>query len=203
MLKVKTKRWIAVFFACLAISTFANISTSTAQTKVAIVDIGMIFKSHPEFTQRLAALKQEADQFQTTALQQQQKLVQQAEILKQYVLGSPEYKTTETQLAQQSAAMEVDQRDKMRILMKREAQLHYSTYTEINQLVSQYCEASGIQLVLRYNSQEMDPKVPSTVMQRVNGSVIYYNPGNDITQPIIARIAQLSGNANGTGGPRN
>ena len=197
---MKNKRWIAAFFACLAITTFANASSSIAQTKVAIVDIGLIFKSHPEFTQRLAALKQEADQFQTAALQQQQQLVQKAEILKQYTPGSPDYKSAETQLAQQSAAMEVEQRDKMRLLMQQEAQLHFQTYTEINNLVSTYCESSGIQLVLRHNSQDMDPKIPATVMQRVNGSVIYHNPGNDITQPIIARIAQLSGNANGAGG---
>jgi hypothetical protein len=145
-------------------------------------------------------LKQEADQFQTAALQQQQQLVQKAEILKQYTPGTAEYKSAETQLAQLSAAMEVEQRDKMRMLMQQEAQLHFQTYTDINKLVSTYCESVGIQLVLRHNSQDMDPKVPATVMQRVNGSVIYHNPGNDITQPIIARIAQLSGNANGVGG---
>lgn len=192
---MKNKRWIAAFFACLAITTFANISSATAQTRVAIVDIGLIFKNHPAFSQKLAALKQEADQFQNNALQEQQQLVQQAEILKQYTPGSPEYKSAESKLAQQSAAMEVGQRNKMRELMQQEAQLHYNTYTEINQLVSAYCEGKGIQLVLRYNSQKMDPQVPATVMQKVNGSVIYHNQNNDITQPIIARIAQLNGTA--------
>lgn len=199
---MKNKRWIAAFFACLAITTFANISPSFAQTRVAIVDIGLIFKSHPAFSQQLAALKQEADQFQAAALQQQQSLVQKAEILKQYTPGSVEYKSAETQLAQQSAAMEVEQRDKMRTLMQKEAQLHFNTYTQVNELVGTYCQGKGIQLVLRYNSQEMDPQVPATVMQRVNGSVIFHDQNNDITQPIIARISQLSGASNPIGSQR-
>lgn len=202
VLKVKNMRWIAAFFACLLIAFFANISTSMAQTKVGIVDIGKIFKSHPEFSQQLGVLKQEADTFQKSAVAAQQQLVQKAEVLKQYKPGSVEFKKAETGLAQQSAAMEVEQRDKMRALMVKEAQLHFDTYAEVNQIVGQLCEAQGIQLVLRYNSQEMDLKNPASVMQRVNGSVIYHNPGNDITDLIIGRISQMKGTASNTGQPR-
>lgn len=196
---MKKKRWIAAFFACLAITLFANISPTMAQTKVAIVDVGKIFKSHPKFSQELAALKQEAEQFKAASLQVQQQLVQKAEVLKQYQPGSDEFKNAETKLAQESAAMEVEQRDKMRTLMQREAQLHFNTYSEVNRLIATYCESEAIQLVLRYNSQEMDPKNPSSVMQRVNGSVVYHNQHNNITQQIIARINQLSSTASAAG----
>lgn len=187
---MKNKRWIAVFVACLAISTFANITAVSAQTKVAIVDVGLIFKNHPKFSQALAALKQQADQFKADALQQQQRLIQKAEGVKQYQQGSQEFKEAETLLAQESAAMEVDQRNKMRSLMQLEAQLHFKTYSEVNSLIATYCESDGIQLVIRYNSLEMDPKVPASVMQRVNGSVVFHNKENDITQQIIARVNQ-------------
>lgn len=167
-----------------------------AQTKVAIVDIGLIFKSHPEFSQKLAALKQDADQFQQNAMAAQQQLMQKAEVLRQYTPGSAEFKSAESTLAQQKAAMEVDQRNRMRTLMQEEAKLHFDTYAEVTQLVDQYSSSQDIRLVLRYNSQEMDPKNPASVMQRVNGSVIYHNPGNDITELIVNRIAQLKGTAN-------
>ncbi|MFK7768706.1 MAG: OmpH family outer membrane protein [Mariniblastus sp.] len=196
---MKNKRWIAAFFVCLTITCFANLSTSVAQTKVAIVDIGLIFKSHPQFAQQLGALKQEADQFKATSLEQQKALMGRAEVLKQYEPSSVDFKTAETQLAQESAALEVDQRDKMRMLMQKEAQLHFNTYAQVNELISKYCEAGGIQLVLRYNSAQMDPKNPQSVMQRVNGSVVYHNQQNDITPELIARIAQMSGTANNAG----
>ncbi len=193
---MKNQRLIAAFSACVAITLLANTSTTMAQTKVAIVDIGLIFKSHPEFSQRLAALKQDADQFQQNAMAAQQQLMQKAEVLKQYTPGSEEFKSYESTLAQQKAAMDVDQRNRMRTLMQEEAKLHFNTYAEVNELVSQYSSSQGIQLVLRYNSQKMDPKNPNSVMQRVNGSVIYHAPGNDITELIVNRIAQLKNTAN-------
>lgn len=202
VLKVKTKRWIAAFFACLTITTFVNISPITAQTKVAIVDVGAIFKSHAVFEQKLAALKTEAEQFKSLSLQQQQQLMQKAEVLKQYQPGSQEFKNLETKLAQESAAMEVEQRDKMRSLMQQEAQLHFQTYSEVNSLIATYCESKGIQLVLRFSNQEMDPKNPNSVMQRVNGSVVYHNQQNDITPQIVARITQINGTANAGVPPR-
>ena len=193
---MKNKRWIAAFFVCLAITTFANITTTVAQTKVAIVDIGLIFKSHPQFAQQLALLKQEADQFKASSLEQQKALMGKAEVLKQYEPSSAEFKSAETRLAQESAAMEVDQRDKMRMLMQKEAQLHFNTYAQVNEMISKYCEADGIQLVLRFNSTKMDPKNPASVMQRVNGSVIYHNQQNDITPELVARLSQMNGTAN-------
>ena len=53
----------------------------------------------------------------------------------------------------------------------------------------------GIQLVLRYNSEQMDPKNPDSIMQRVNGSVVYHDESRDITLAIIQRIAQSGATA--------
>ncbi len=190
---MKNKRWIAAFFACLAVATFANASTTMAQTKVAIVDVGQIFKSHTQFSQQLAALKQEAERFKASAMKQQQQLMQKAEVLKGLKPGSEDFKTAESGLAQESALLEVAQRNKMRTLMQQEAQLHFSTYAEVNSLISQYCDSTNTQLVLRYNSQQMDRNNPSSVMQRVNGSVVFHNRQNDITPQIVARVSQMGG----------
>ncbi len=185
---MNTKRWIAASLAFLATVFVANLPSAMAQTRVAIVDVGLVFKNHPQFPAQLAALKKEADDFKNVSLQQQQALMQKAEALKQYEPGSPEFKQYESTLAQQSAALEVDQRDKMRNLMRQEAKLHFDTYEQVNRAVVSYCEPRGIQLVLRYNSQKMDPKNPSTVMQRVNASVVYHNQQNDITQSIVSML---------------
>ena len=179
---------IVILFSC-----FASIE---AQTKVALCDVGMIFKNHPEFTASLASLKQQADQFKAAANQVQQQLLQKAEILKQYEPGSDEFNQAETKLAQESAAIEVEQRDAMRKLMQNEAQLHYDTYVEVTDVIAEYCQQQGIQLVLRYNSETMQPNNPQAIMQTVNGSVIYHQPQKNITPIIIQRIAQAKGSAN-------
>ncbi|MEL7496811.1 MAG: OmpH family outer membrane protein [Planctomycetota bacterium] len=190
---MNTKRWIAGTVAFLVTSMMLLNQSAMAQTKVAIVDIGKVFKNHPVFSQQLESLKQQADQFKSASIKAQQDLVVKAEGLKRFKAGTPDYIAAEAKLAQESAAMEVEQRNKMRDMMLSEAKLHYDTYQQVAQLIDQYCDTQQIQLVLRYNSEAMDANNPSSVMLRVNSSVIYHNPNNDITDLIIG---QLMGQAN-------
>jgi Skp family chaperone for outer membrane proteins len=170
-------------------------SAANAQTKVALVDIGQVFKSHPVFAQQLDGLKKEAEQFKVSTQQLQQQLMSKAEVLKSYEPSSAEFRNAETELAKESAAMEVQQRDKMRVLMEREAKLHYDTYMEIKQLISMYCEQTGTKLVLRFNNIEMKPGDAASIMQRVNENIVYNRPGNDITTQIVAQLAQQHSSA--------
>ncbi len=183
-------RWIAATVVCHSILFAGLLASSQAQTKVVLVDIGQVFKNHPQFTAGLAELKSQADQFQAEGQAIQQKLIQEAEELETFEKESDEYRDAEALLAKKSATMEVDQRSKMRDLLKQEAQLHFDTYVEISEVVSQYCQEFGIQLVLRFNREEMDPNNPNSIMQRVNGGVVFHSQSADITNAVIQRIAQ-------------
>ena len=191
---MKTKRRIATILTVLTVTTLINLSSVSAQQKVAIVDIPLIFKSHVTFGQRLDGLKTEAENFKTESMNAQQRLMTTAKQLEQSDIqpGTAEFKREETALAQQAAKMEVDQKDTMRGLMQREAQLHYQTYRSVNEVIQQYCERNNIALVLKFNRAEIDPANPRTVMQKVNGNVIYHVPQNDITDQIIARVNQIA-----------
>lgn len=165
------------------------VSSAVAQTKVAVVDVGLVFKNHPTFSQDLESLKAEADTFKEETRQLQTKLMEKANVLKNYQPDSPEFRQAETELAQESAALEVQQRSKLRNLMEREAKLHYDTYLQIKRAVSTYCEQRAIQLVIRHDSQPMDPEQPSTIMQKVNSKIVFHRPNNEITQEIVAMVA--------------
>ena len=186
------KRWIAVSFASLAITALFSINAANAQTKVAIVDVGAIFKQHTLFAGQLEALKAQADGFKAEALKAQQSLAQSAQALQLLKPDSDDYRAKQTELAQKAAALQVEQNGLMQKLMEKEAMLHFETYQQVNALISQYCDDRGIQLVLRYNKQEMDLDNPGSVMQRVNSSVIYHDPGNDITQAIVGQLGTVA-----------
>ena len=188
------KRWIAVSFASLAITALFSINAASAQTKVAIVDVGAIFKQHTSFAAALEALKNQADGFKAEALEAQQSLAQRAKVLQTLLPDSDDFRAKQTELAQKAAALQVEQNGVMQKLMEKEAMLHYETYQQVNQLISQYCDARGIQLVLRYSNQEMDLAQPGSVMQRVNSSVIYHDPNNDITQAIVGQLGAVAKN---------
>lgn len=170
-----------------------NINSANAQTKVAVVDIGLIFKSHPTFSRELEALKTEADGFKAETQQMQAKLMEKAGILKNYQPDSPEFRQAEVGLAKESAALEVQQRGKLRGLMEREAKLHHDTYLQIKAAISQFCEERAIQLVIRHDSAKMDPDQPGTIMQKVNSKIVFHRPNNEITQQIVAMVAQGGG----------
>ncbi len=171
-----------------------------AQTSVALVDLAVVFENHPVFKARLAQLKQEADGLQATVLQQRQALVKEQENLRLlYQPGSKEFKEKEKELAVKATQLDVDSNDRMRELMIQEAQLHYSVYTEVNRLVEEYCTQFDIRLVLRFNSAAVQPEKPESVMQQVNGAVVYHNPARDITAAIVQRVAQVRGAAGNPG----
>lgn len=188
----------AIFVGCLW-----SQSSATAQTKVVLIDVGMVFKNHPNFSQQLAALKTEADQFRVKADQVRQRLAKQNEELGLYQIGSDEYKALASKLAQEAAAINVEQNSQLHALMSREARLHFDTYKQVTGVIQEYCQQRGIQLVLRYNSERMDPAIPQSIMDKVNGSVVYHKPNKDVTAEIIRRVQQISAAAQPPGGTQN
>ena len=189
---MNTKRWIAKTVICKLFVLLALATAANAQTKVALVDIGLVFKNHQSFSAALAELRSQADTFKAESQQLQQQLMRKADQLNQYEKESIEFQDLEAKLAKESASLEVDQRSKMRGLLKQEALLHFETYVEVSNFISDYCQEYGIQLVLRFNGEKMDSKSPSSIMQRVNGGVVYNSQAADITKPIIQRLAQGS-----------
>jgi Skp family chaperone for outer membrane proteins len=190
VLKVTIQR-IFTTFMVLGLTVLAlNVNSSNAQTKVALVDVGMVFKNHPSFSQELESLKSEADKFKEETRQMQAALMEKAGVLKNYQPDSDEFRQAETDLAKESAALEVQQRSKLRTLMEREAKLHYDTYMQIKSAVSTYCEQRGIQLVMRHDATPMKADQPSAIMQKVNGKIVFHQPNNEITQQIVAIVAQ-------------
>ncbi len=163
-----------------------------AQQDICVVDIAQVFKNHNQFNRQLEGLKQEAEQFKFTLQQKAQQLRTKSERLKDFSPGSDEFKQLETELAQESANLEVDQRSKTRDFMQLEAKLHFDTYVHVTKLIAGYCEQNDIRLALRYDSTQMSPDDPNTIMQRVNDHVIFHQPQRDITQTIIQLANQES-----------
>ena len=194
---MNSKRSRSLFLGSLALTMaiFCHAGQGVAQTKVALIDVGAIFKNHPRFSQELATLKAEAEKFQAKSNEIRQSMMVKAEELSQFTPGSPDYKQLESKLAQEAAAIEVEQKNEMRNMMIREARLHFETYQEVTAVIQNYCLENGIQLVVRYNSTPMDPSQPNSIMQKVNGNVVYHSPNKDVTQVIAQRIAQMSASA--------
>jgi len=160
-----------------------------AQARVAVVDVGQVFQSHPTFAKQLETLKNQADGFKEETMQLQKQLQQKAaQISSSLQKESEEFRNAESKLAQEAAALEVQQKNKLRGLMEQEAQLHFQTYQEIKKAIETFCTQRQISLVLRHSGQEVDPENPASMMQRVNGKVVFYRADNEITSQIIGML---------------
>lgn len=189
---MKPKQWIA-FTILIPAFMCGMCAISSAQSNVALVDVGKVFEAHPQFTQELQRLKAEAEQFKAKSVQLREQMMAKSERLKMLTPGSEEFKAGETDLAQELARLEVEQRDAMRKLMQREAQLHFNTYQQVKQLINRFSSSKGIRLVLRHAEQELDIDNPNSIMQHVNGNIVYYSPDRDITAAIIQQLNSTAG----------
>ncbi len=53
--------------------------------------------------------------------------------------------------------------------------------------VKRYADAKGIQLVMPYSSEPVDPNAPETMHRQLSKSFVYLN-GPDITEPILQEL---------------
>ena len=180
----------AILTATMMFSVASNASAQTNQTGVCVVDMSLIFKSHPVFENQMSSLRKQAEQLQASLDQQAKTLNEEVEQLKAMDVGSPAYKQLETQLAKKTADLEIKRRDQLRELVSKEARLHFNTYVEINGLVSAFCNQNGVQLILRYARPAVDTKNPQSIMQWVNGDIVWIRPQYDITDRIIEQLNQ-------------
>jgi Skp family chaperone for outer membrane proteins len=164
------------------------VTSLVAQQSVCVVDVAEIFRNHAGFNQQIENLKQQAEQYKFELQRQGEQLQLRSERLKDFQIGSPEYKALETELAQASANLEVDRRSKTRDFVQTEAQLHFDTYVQVTQLIAQLCEQRGYRMALRFDGSSTDSANPESIMQRVNEYVIFHQPGIDITAEIIRAL---------------
>ncbi len=157
---------------------------------VALVDIAMVFTKHERFKQRMEGLTKKAQGIQKELVDKEQAIVKQREQLKDLVLGSPEFKRLEEEVAREISDHHVTKQIKQKEIREEDARIHYETYKEIEQEVARLAQQSGVTLVMRFESQEIDQRNPQAVQLGVNRMVIYHGDEMDMTPYVIKAFNQ-------------
>lgn len=175
--------------ALLAIaSAMVFLSGNVASAQVCVVDVAKVFESNTQFNARLEQLKQSAEEYKIHLQKRGEELRLESEQLKDLVAGSADYNALESKLAQASANLEVERRNKTREFVQAEAELHFDTYVQVTSQISSFCEQRGYRVAMRYSNLEVDPSNPQSIMQRVNEYVVFHQPRIDITEDIIRAL---------------
>jgi len=181
-------------------------SASSTGHRVAVVDVAYIFKMHAGIRAEVAKVEQDLKAFDGTLKAKQAGLKAAAEQLKTFKIGSTEYAAQEQEVALMESKLRVDMASKRRQLAATEARIYFQNYKRITDGVKFMANHYKINLVLRYNSDEMDLEKPDTVIRGVMKNIVYHDEDLDMTKAIMQYLTQTmekQATAPNTGTQRN
>ena len=188
----------------LAVAVLATVAGSTAVAQegesagvVAVLDVARVFKETPEFDIAMKKIREEAEGLKGQITQQQEAIKAEAQQLGQYEPGSAERNELEAALEQRQTALRTRARQAEADLLNREAGVYFATYQQMQSVVGQIASQHGISLVLRFDSQEIDPTNRAEVIKGVNRPVIFHRR-LDLTNLVIQNMGSASANAGTT-----
>ena len=152
----------------------ANAQGEAKSGLVAVLDVAKVFKENEEFDAKMKAIKSEADTLKAQITQEQEAIKARAQQLGEYEIGSPERNKMEATLEQQQAGLRTKARQAEADLLNREAGIYYETYQQMQSIVGGLASQHGISLVLRFDSEQIDPTNRTEVIKGVNRAVVYH-----------------------------
>ena len=177
--------------------TGAGVAPSSAAapsnaTLVAVVDMGQIFKNHPRFKQQLEAIKQELVAYEKQLNEQKKAITKEREKQVDLKAGSPEYKRLEEEVARRISDLQVTDQLKKKEVMEREARVFYETYQDVTREIGKLADRYGISLVLRFDSDKIDPNDRNSVLAGINRPVVFQRK-LDLTQEVLQSLGATAG----------
>jgi hypothetical protein len=128
-------------------------------------------------------------------------LLKEKDRLNDFRPGTQEYDNLERSLADRGAKMQVDMQMKRKEFLEREARVYYDVYVMVEAAIRDFADMNGIELVLRYSAEPMDPQNRQSVLQGVNRPIVYHR-NLDITTAVLDRLNRDPRVSNGAAGAR-
>jgi Skp family chaperone for outer membrane proteins len=169
------------------VSRTATPAPARRRSPIAVVDISYIFKNHHGFKAAMDRMKKEVEAYEEHLRTQQNALMKEKERLSDYRPGSENYDALERSLADKGAKLQVDMQMKRKEFLEREARVYYDVYRLVAAAIQGFAEQNGIELVLRYSGEPMDPANRQSVLQGVNRPIVYHRQ-LDITREVLDRL---------------
>jgi outer membrane protein len=171
--------------------------------RLALIDVTRIFKTHTRFKQMMEEMKRDVQAAENRVKAERDainKLMQEG--LPSLNKGTQQYAEMEEQIANRQAKLAVDVNRQKSEFLQRESMIYHTVYQEILQATDYFCKQRGIDMVLRFNGEQVDVQRPDSVLTFINRPVVWYDPGLDITDFILQDVNRPAANP-GTADQRN
>lgn len=167
-------------------------SSAAAGTRIAVIDVGYVVKNHPNIKQQQTQIRNLIKAAQDEMIKRREALVKEAEKLKEFKEGSPEFNKLQEQLLREETQLKLDMSRKEKEFDEVEAKMAIDFYKQLQTLITRMAEHYQIDLVLRSNREEPDLKQPATIQMALEKGVVYSKPTLDMTDAVLQMIKEQS-----------
>jgi Skp family chaperone for outer membrane proteins len=177
----------AIALAIITTSVLAPVAASADEAghRIAVVDVAYIFKNHEGIKGQVGKVEKDLKSYDTQLKGQREELKQAIELLKEYKVGTPKYAQQEEQVAGMESKLRLEMNRKRKELADAEARIYYDNYQLIATGVKFLAQHYKINLVLRYNSEDMDLEKGDSVIRGVMKNIVYHDKALDMTQGVM------------------
>jgi len=160
--------------------------SSKANGLVAILDVAKVFKENASFGDEMRKLKAEADQLKYEIAKEQDRIKTEVMKLRDMEAG-PKRNRMEADLEQQHTRLRTTARQTESELLSREARVYFDTYREMQAVVEALAKEYGLSLVLRFDSEKIDPNNQKSVQKGLSRAVVYHSK-LDLTKMVSQQL---------------
>jgi Skp family chaperone for outer membrane proteins len=156
------------------------------------VDVAYIFKNHAGIKSQVSKVENDLKAYETTLKGKRNELKSSAEQLKTFKVGTPQYAAQEEQVASLESKLRLDMARKRKELADAEAQIYYENYQRIAEGVKFLANHYKVNLVLRYNSEDMDLEKGESVIRGVMKNIVYHDDSLDMTKGVMQYLDKFN-----------
>lgn len=193
----------AIAMALVTLSALAPVAASAEDGhRIAVVDVAYIFKNHPGIKAQVTKVETDLKNYDGELKGKREALQQAAAQLKTLKVGTAAYSTQEETVASMESKLRLEMARKRKELGDKEAKIYYENYQRIAAGVKFLAQHYKINLVIRYNSEDMDVDQGDTVIRGVMKNIVYHDDSLDMTKGVMQYLDQTLKVAEGAASAR-
>ncbi len=181
----------AIALAIITLSALVPVAASAEDGhRIAVVDVAYIFKNHPGIKAQVSKVETDLKNYDAELNRKRQELQDAVGQLKTLKVGTAAYTQQEELVAQMESKLRLDMARKRKELGDAEAKIYFQNYQRIAAGVEFLAKHYHINLVLRYNSEDMDLEKGDSVIRGVMKNVVYHDDALDMTKGVMQYLDQ-------------
>jgi Skp family chaperone for outer membrane proteins len=189
----------AIILAMVSLNLMATgfAAAEEAGHRIAVVDVAHIFKNHSGINAQVKKVEADLKAYDGELQIKREELKQAAEQLKAFKVGSAEYAAQEERVASMESKLRLEMARKRKELADAEARIYFDNYQLIATGVKFLANHYKINIVLRYNSEEMSLEDGDSVIRGVMKNIVYHDAGLDMTKGVMQYLDETMKTAKG------